>query len=181
MIEQRIETTKGVFDWFLNKKQTNQVVILLTIIICFIGWYLNDRIEILETKIEKQTMIIEELKVENTSLKYQGLLLLDAYKDDPNPRWITEASTNRIVSINDAYEKKYLKPLGFTKMDLLYTDGSAVFGEKKVAIFNQNNQIVVRLGKPQTFQNEINTTLKFPIGKNNFIYAIGGYEYLQFN
>lgn len=180
MIES-INVFKRTTDWFFKKTEKNQVTIILLIIIGGMGYYLNEKVNLLEDEIKEQSIVIEELRIENTSLKYQGLLLLDAYKDDPNPRWITDAKTHQVVSVNDAYEDKYLRPKGYNKMDLLYTDGSHIFGEEVVAKFIENNNLVIRLKRPITFNNELNETMKFPIGKNDYIYAIGGYEYLNFN
>lgn len=186
MINEKIDRTKSTVDWFLNKKQINQVVIILIVIIGVIGYLsykgqerFTKKLNNLEFKIHQQDSIINILKLENQALKYQGLLLLDAYKDDPNPRWITDAKTNEVVSINDAYEKIHLKPLGYTRFDLIGTTGEHIFGKIVVDKFITNNQLVLRLGRAITFKNELNPTVKYPIGKNDYVYAIGGEEFLN--
>lgn len=178
--------TKSTFDWFLNKKQINQVVILLIVIIGVIGYLsyngqksFEKELDNLEVKIHKQDSIINILRLENQALKYQGILLLDAYKDDPNPRWITDSRTHHIVSVNDAYERIHLKPRGYTRFDLIGTTGEHIFGSIVTTKFIPNNELVLRLGRAISFRDEINPTVKYPIGKNDYIYAIGGEEFLN--
>lgn len=186
MVKDKIGQAKKSFDWFLDKKQINQVIILLFMIIGALGYfYFENQKEFkkeliyLKKKTKKQDSIINILRLENNTLRLQSLLLLDAFKDDPNPRWITDAKTHIVVSINDAYEKIHLFPLGFRKYDLVGTTGEHIFGKANIEVFNRNNDRVIREGRAITFKNELNTTVKFPIGKNNYIYAIGGYEYLN--
>lgn len=185
---QNINIFKSFVDWLQKKTPFNQVNIVLIIIIGVLSYFMynmksefDTKFQDFNIKLQEQSKEIQDLKLENQSLKYQGVLLLDSYKDDPNPRWIVDATTNEVKSVNDAYERVHLRPRGYNRFNLIGTTGEHIFSKDLVDTFIENNKLVVKLGKPITFNNEIHPTTKYPIGKGNYIYAVGGIEFINFN
>ena len=123
---------------------------------------------------------VRELTQENFRLKYNSVLLLDADKFNPDPEWIVSADDYSVLWVNSAYVKRHLKPLGFTAIDLIGTDGSHIFGKENAKMFHKNNELVKMLNKPMVFK-ELSETLKYPIAKGGMIYAIKGTERLDYD
>lgn len=185
-IQGKLGTLTKFYNWF-DKLRDNSKVILLALIIAGVFGYLyieNEKKE--DTRVAEQ---IKELKNEVEACaeaqkqleeyKTNSLLLQASHDFSPNAQWLTAVGTNQVLWVNKAYEEKYLKPLGLSANDLIGTDGTEVFGEEVAKEFAENNDFVLRSGKPIVFK-EVVKTLKFEVKIGNFTYAIGGIEYEEF-
>lgn len=101
-----------------------------------------------------------------------------AQSDIPFPFWIKDLDFT-VIHISKEYTNMILEPLGFSKKDLVGTQGQ-ILGKEFSELIMANDALVLRHSKVMTFKEAIpnfggGTSYKFPI-KNKFgnIRGIGG-------
>lgn len=100
----------------------------------------QDKVDNLAVEIKTLTGEISKLKVDLVKCQNNYNLIRSGLDDLPIPAYIIDAYTYRASYVNPAYEDFYLKPLGFTKFDILGTTGSHIFGEKAIKAFHETNE-----------------------------------------
>lgn len=180
---------KRAIDWFLEKGKSSQVIIILLLVLVYLGYNYYENQEILaldvvylESKVRRQDSTILDLNKEIQNYKLNSILHKANEDTSPVPMFLVDVKTGNALWVNKAYESKYLLPNLTNREEFIGTDGAYVFGDNEVKKFQENNSMVYKLQKPITFNNEANTTItKFPVMVGDYIYAIGGIEYIKFN
>ena len=186
--KQNADLATDKIDWFLAKKGSQLVMAFLLVVILVMGIMLvksefSDKKRYQE--LEKKVNDCSDTQLQNTQLiidiekmKSDFILMNAIYEDDPMARWVTGID-GRVLRVNKAYVEKYLIPRGYKAIDILFTDGSHIFGEEEARKFVENNKRVLSEKRAITFE-EIETTTKYPVLVGNYIFAVGGTEYEVF-
>ena len=187
-MKEKVDLATDKIDWLTRKQGSQLVMSLLLVIIIVMSVMLvksevsdNKRYQELEKKVNECAETQEQnlrLIIENSRLKSNTILIKALRNFSPNPEWLTDKK-GIVVWFNQPYIDKYLTPRGLVAEDLLGTDGTYVFGEKLAKEFKANNQLVLEANKPMTFDEIIKTT-KFPVTVGEYVFAIGGMEYVNY-
>lgn len=141
----------------------------------------------LQLKLEEQKQINFQLQIELVQCQADYGFIRSSLDDLPLPAWITEAETNIVRYVNPKYETMFLKPLGYTKFDLIGKTANHIFGDELTRRFNLNNQWVIDNKRSlerkenvlmENQQLKLWNTVKYPIFEYERVRAVGGVAYL---
>lgn len=143
-----------IITWLRNKKESKQVDINTLLKQWEVQYHLiNSRLQEAEERekecLENYATMIKELN----ALKASVTLLKASAPTIPIPMWVKD--TNGIMlSLNDAYEQTFLKPLGKTRNDYIGKTDTEVWGEEIAKEFRINDNIAALSDEPiSVFEN----------------------------
>lgn len=150
----------------------------------------NEVIQIINDKLEKKEIVVDELRTEIEKLRDEvrscksNNQLLDAIKTDiPIAIWLKDKKST-IIYLNKSYEKIVLEDIGSNNIELLYTKGYSVFGKEVVDNFIKNDLVAMKSSKPTysieyTFDSQNNKvyllSCKYPRYISGVLVGTGGF------
>jgi len=107
-------------------------------------------VDFLKSEMKKVKESLDELKIENENLRkkisilqYQITVAETAHFESPFPMWLKDMN-NKMISLNQAYEDNFLKPLGFRMADYIGYEDSKIWGDKVANNFKKYDDLALK-------------------------------------
>lgn len=193
-MENKINPFKQFADWFIKKTDENRSTVILLAIIVFLSWrYYEadaDRFAYIQ-KLEERISGCEDLQLKNIELERKlnslsaEIIIFKASTDYfPFPYWVKN-SDGKMLYLNSAYEKKYLRPYGWNASDYINRYDWQIWGYEIANEFKKNDSLVISNGRAMTFIEKVHSghvikVTKYPFKVGGQTFGVAGVEYVDF-
>lgn len=178
---------KNVFKW-LWKQGIVKSLLTGIVTLIFANFSSAKKVEELQAQFNSANTKNAVLLKEVAELKKDYQMFKMATDEFPDAAWYKSVSTGRVLYVNDAYERSFLLPRGFTKNDYVGKTDYAVWDSAIAKKFIENDQLVARTGKPMNLSETIVDSTgvririklkKFPVFLGGEVVIVGGIAYLN--
>lgn len=158
-----------VFNFLINSRQLGASEFRQTAEI------LERRIDELKEENKKLQLRLDIEIAKREQLETRINIIVSAEYVKPIPEWIKVDGV--VISLNKKYEEIFLKPRGYNKSDYIMHNDSAVWPHDIAAKFIQNDEEVIRTGRPwngvELVPDGSGKNIRWRVFKYPFTYGIG--------
>lgn len=108
---------------------------------------LDQRVQILEEKLEQDKARLDLQRGEIQELRYKLQIFESSHADIPLPMWLKDTD-GTMLFLNKQYEDTFLIPRGYEANDYVGHKDDAVWGDEIAVAFQLNDRKVIRSKKP---------------------------------